>query len=138
MTNFEKITASPDVLGEFLASLPVATGPWDEEFHRAFCDSCELLECRPETCPHKGGRPLWWLMMGNTTKEKGERRMELTRKGNDLLDKAEDVILQGVERLLEMQEKMTGEDCRNLQTLVCTAGRIQAIRNGNFHSNYPD
>lgn len=43
MTNFEKVTASPDVLGEFLASLPVATGPWDEEFHRAFCDSCELL-----------------------------------------------------------------------------------------------
>lgn len=64
MTNFEKITASPDVLGEFLASLPVATGPWDEEFHRAFCDSCELLECRAETCPHKGNRQLWWLMMG--------------------------------------------------------------------------
>ena len=62
MTNFEKITASPDVLGEFLASLPVATGPWDEEFHRAFCDSCELLECRAETCPYKGNRPLWWLM----------------------------------------------------------------------------
>lgn len=53
MTNFEKVTASPDVLGEFLASLPVATGPWDEEFHRAFCDSCELLECRAETCPYK-------------------------------------------------------------------------------------
>ena len=64
MTNFEKITASPDVLGEFLASLPVATGPWDEEFHRAFCDSCELLECRAETCPYKGNRQLWWLMMG--------------------------------------------------------------------------
>lgn len=62
MTNFEKITASPDALGEFLASLPVATGPWDEEFHRAFCDSCELLECRTETCPHKGNRPLWWLV----------------------------------------------------------------------------
>ena len=29
MTNFEKVTASPDVLGEFLASLPVATGPWE-------------------------------------------------------------------------------------------------------------
>ena len=61
MTNFEKITASPETLGEFLASLPVASGPWDEEFHRAFCDSCELLECGPETCPHKGNRPLWWL-----------------------------------------------------------------------------
>ena len=61
MTNFEKITVSPEALGEFLASLPVATGPWDEEFHRASCDSCEVLECRAETCPHKGNRPLWWL-----------------------------------------------------------------------------
>lgn len=58
MTNFEKITASPEVLGEFLASLPVATGPWDKEFHRAFC---ELLECRTQTCPYKGNRLLWWL-----------------------------------------------------------------------------
>ena len=58
MTNFEKVTASPDVLGEFLASLPVATGPWDEEFHRAFCDSCELLECRAETCPYKVSAPV--------------------------------------------------------------------------------
>ena len=64
MTNFEKITEAPEALGEFLASLPVATGLWDEEFHRMFCDSCELLECGTETCPHKGNRPLWWLAMG--------------------------------------------------------------------------
>lgn len=63
---------------------------------------------------------------------------KLTGKGNDILDKAEDVILRGVEKLLEAPDKMSGEDCRNLQTLVCTAGRIQAIRRGNFHSNYPD
>lgn len=64
--------------------------------------------------------------------------MERTGKGNDILDKAEDVILRGVEKLLEAPEKMTGEDCRNLQTLVCTAGRIQAIRHGSFFSNYPE
>ena len=64
--------------------------------------------------------------------------MELTGKGNDILDKAEDVILRGVGKLLEVPDKLTTEDCRNLQTLVCTAGRIQAIRVGNFHSNYPD
>lgn len=64
--------------------------------------------------------------------------IDLTGKGNDILDKAEDVILRGVEKLLEAPEKMTGEDCRNLQTLVCTEGRIQAIRYGCFHSNYPD
>ena len=64
--------------------------------------------------------------------------MELTGKGNDILDKAEDVILRGVEKLLDTPEKLTTEDCRSLQTLVCTAGRIQAIRHGCFHSNYPD
>lgn len=64
--------------------------------------------------------------------------LELTGKGNDILDKAEDAILQGVEKLLEMPDKLTSEDCRDLQTLVCTAGRIQAIRCGNFHSNYPE
>ena len=63
MTNFEKITASPEALGEFLASLPVATGPWDEEFHRAFCDSCGRENCDGKCCPHKAERnnPLWWL-----------------------------------------------------------------------------
>lgn len=64
--------------------------------------------------------------------------MKLTGYGNDILTRAEDVILKGVEKLLDVPEKMTSEDCRNLQTLVCTAGRIQVIRNGNFHSNYPD
>ena len=66
MTNFEKITASPEALGEFLASLPVATGPWDKEFHRAFCDSCERENCDGTRCPHQDKRnnPLWWLMLG--------------------------------------------------------------------------
>lgn len=61
MTNFEKITETPEALGEFLASLPVATGPWDAEFHKAFCDSCERVDCAQETCTHRGNRPLWWL-----------------------------------------------------------------------------
>lgn len=69
---------------------------------------------------------------------KGGKDADVIGKGNNILDKAEDVILHGVEKLLETPEKMTREDCRNLQTRVCTAGRIQAIRNGNLHSNYPD
>ena len=64
--------------------------------------------------------------------------MEMTGKGNDILDKAEDVILHGITKLSETSEKLSDADCRNLQTLVCMAGRIQAIRRGNFHSNYPD
>ena len=60
MTNFEKITASPEALGEFLASLPVADGPWNEEFHREFCDGCTET-C--DVCRHEAERnnPLWWL-----------------------------------------------------------------------------
>ena len=64
MTNFEKITASPETLGPFLASLPIASGPWDEAFHRMFCDGCQVEDCDGQGCPHKveRGNPLWWLM----------------------------------------------------------------------------
>lgn len=44
--------------------------------------------------------------------------IDLTGKGNDILDKAEDVILRGVEKLLEAPEKMTGEDCRKSFRIV--------------------
>ena len=64
MTNFEKIAASPETLGTFLASLPIASGPWDEAFHRMFCDGCQVEDCDGQGCPHKveRGNPLWWLM----------------------------------------------------------------------------
>ena len=64
MTNFEKIAASPETLGTFLASLPIASGPWDEAFHRTFCDGCQVEDCDGQGCPHKveRGNPLWWLM----------------------------------------------------------------------------
>ena len=64
MTNFEKITTSPETLGTFLASLPIASGPWDEAFHRMFCDGCQVEDCDGQGCPHKveRGNPLWWLM----------------------------------------------------------------------------
>ena len=66
MTNFEKITETPEALGEFLASLPVADGPWDAEFHKAFCDNCKRKNCDGKRCPHKAERnnPLWWLKLG--------------------------------------------------------------------------
>ena len=40
MNNFERITASPEALGDFLGALPILSGPWDDDFHRVFCDSC--------------------------------------------------------------------------------------------------
>ena len=42
MNNFERITASPEALGAFLASLPLLQGPWDDAFHRTFCDTCRV------------------------------------------------------------------------------------------------
>ena len=33
MNNFERITASPEALGAFLASLHILQGPWDDAFH---------------------------------------------------------------------------------------------------------
>ncbi len=56
MSNFEKVAASPETLGAFLSSLHVATGPWDESFHRTFCDSCERENCDVEHCPHQDTR----------------------------------------------------------------------------------
>lgn len=62
MTNFEKLTASPDTLGAFLASIPIASGPWDDAFHKEFCAGCHQENCEP-VCPHQDKRsnPAWWL-----------------------------------------------------------------------------
>lgn len=62
MTNFDKLTASPETLGAFLASIPTTGGPWDEAFRKEYCSSCGQENCEP-TCPHqdKRGNPAWWL-----------------------------------------------------------------------------
>lgn len=36
MTNFEKFTATPEILGELLASLTVIDSPREDAFHKAF------------------------------------------------------------------------------------------------------
>lgn len=63
MKNFERIAETPEALGAFLAALPVADGPWNTEFHRAFCDTCPAQNCDGMNCPHNAERnnPLWWL-----------------------------------------------------------------------------
>ena len=65
MTNFEKITETPEALGELLASLTVIDSPWEDAFHTAFCADCERGgECDTEHCPHQNERnnPTWWMM----------------------------------------------------------------------------
>lgn len=70
MTEFERITASPAVLGAFLGSLPCLEGPWDDAFHREFCDKCRAENC--DACPHEAERnnPAWWL--GLEVQDNGE------------------------------------------------------------------
>lgn len=61
-SNFEKITASPEALAAFLSSLPLLAGPWDEAFHRRYCDACPVEECGE--CGNKAlNNPLWWLCL---------------------------------------------------------------------------
>lgn len=68
MNNFERITASPEALGAFLASLPILQGPWDDAFHRTFCDTCDAENCDAENCAHPTERdnPTWWLKLAHT------------------------------------------------------------------------
>lgn len=71
MTNFEQLTASPDTLGAFLASLPVTDGPWDKAFQKEFCAGCPKEDCEPN-CPHQDKRdnPAWWLKQEATPSDK--------------------------------------------------------------------
>ena len=63
MNNFERIAKSAEVLAAFLASLPIAEGPWDTEFHKIFCNACQTQNCDGANCQHNAERnsPLWWL-----------------------------------------------------------------------------
>ena len=63
MNNFERITASLEALGDFLGALPILSGPWDDDFHRVFCDSCDAENCDAENCAHQAERnsPTLWL-----------------------------------------------------------------------------
>lgn len=61
----------------------------------------------------------------------------MTEKENDILDKAEDVILRKMEQYLNAPEAMTDKDCYNLQLLVITTGRIRSIKEGTDRTVIP-
>ena len=63
ITYFEKITASPEAMAEFLASIPALETPWDEVFQRTYCATCSADNCDAENCPHNEERnnPAWFL-----------------------------------------------------------------------------
>jgi len=54
----------------------------------------------------------------------------MTDKKNDILNKAEDVILKKIEQYGECIQNMDKDDCYALQLLVMTEGRILSIRDG--------
>lgn len=60
-TYFDQITASPEALAEFLASIPALDAVWDHLFQAKFCTGCRVPDCHK--CPHKAERnsPAWFL-----------------------------------------------------------------------------
>ena len=85
MTVFERITESPEVLGKFLACLPVVEGPWDDKFHEQFCAGCDAENC--DTCQHTAERnnPGWWLTLTDTP-EPSEETKRAAKKIAALVD----------------------------------------------------
>lgn len=67
-TYFDRITASPETMAEFLASIPTLDAPWDELFQRTYCPTCQAENCDAENCPHQTERnsPMWFLMQEET------------------------------------------------------------------------
>lgn len=61
ITYFDKITASPEALAEFLASIPALDAVWDHLFQAKFCTRCRASNCN--RCPHQKERnsPAWFL-----------------------------------------------------------------------------
>lgn len=62
-TNFDAITADAQELGRFLRSIPILDAPWDDEFHKRYCNGCGAENC--DTCPNERFRnnPEWWLSL---------------------------------------------------------------------------
>lgn len=63
MTNYERLTASPDTLGAFLATLPVTDVPGTRPFKRSSAPDAHKRTVS-QAAPHQDKRnnPAWWLM----------------------------------------------------------------------------
>ena len=60
MNIFDRITASPQALADFLQAINT---PWDDAFHRICCDHCAAENC--DNCPNEAirGSALWYLTL---------------------------------------------------------------------------
>ena len=113
MTEFEKITASPAVLGAFLGSLPCLEGPWDDAFHREFCDKCAAEEC--DACPHEVERnsPTWWLGLIHTGS--GPVR---TKSRNPYLQQAADLRLEAMHQRIRFGRDLLAKELEEAATTI--------------------
>ncbi|MFR1990552.1 MAG: hypothetical protein ACLS3C_11075 [Oscillospiraceae bacterium] len=50
MNVFDRITKSPQALADFLQAIPAINAPWDDAFHRIYCDQCAAENC--DNCPN--------------------------------------------------------------------------------------
>ncbi len=105
MTNYEQITATPEALGAFLEALPIASGPWDVEFHRTFCKDCTAGNCDGANCPHtiQRNNPLWWLMQDTEQKHKTELFQAITEAGPGMIVNFAPEDVADIERVAQME-----------------------------------
>ncbi len=63
MNVFDRITKSPQALADFLQAIPAINAPWDDAFHRIYCDQCAAENC--DNCPNEAlrGSALWYLTL---------------------------------------------------------------------------
>ena len=63
MNIFDRITASPQALADFLQAISAINTPWDDAFHRIYCDHCAAENC--DNCPNEAlrGSALWYLTL---------------------------------------------------------------------------
>ena len=126
MTEFEKITASHAVLGAFLGSLHCLEGPWDDAFHREFCDKCEEENC--DACPHKAERnsPTWWLGLIHTGS--GQVR---TESRNPYLQQAANLRLEAMHQRDRFGRDLLAQELESAAaTIEELAAEMEARTNG--------
>ncbi len=156
MTVFEKIAASPEKLGNFLASLAVIDAPWEDAFHKVFCTECGRDNCDEKRCPFQKERdnPTWWLRLGKQAEDAkstqrdtapGYINLELVQpSNNDILQKQLELLAEASSGKLYNKEgkpePIEPEELASLTAAMCrvvelmqelyerTAGQFQAMR----------
>jgi len=101
MTVYEKIAASPEKLGAFLASLTAINTPWEDAFHKAFCTGCRLDNCDEKCCPFREERnnPTWWL------NQPAEDKREAAAQAENIAAWRNGRLVQEPEEIIQMQNE---------------------------------